>query len=84
MPVILLEDPTPVLAALVGDVPDFEVFHGRTSDGSDWITVTWPAHEFAMERDNTGTWHVMDLSSDAIVSTGPTAYEAFKAALKCA
>lgn len=83
MSVILVEDPTAALTALVGNVPGLEVSQGRTSDGSDWIAVTWPAYEFVMQRDDTGTWSVFDPHfGGAVISTGPTAPEAFKAALE--
>ena len=82
MPVISPKDPTVAVSDLIGSIPGLEVSHGRAWDGSDWITIAWPASEFAIQQDATGTWSVFDPQFSAPISTGPTAPEAFRAALE--
>ena len=70
------------LHAAIDRVPGLEVFHGRTPDGLEWMTVTWPAREIIMQRDAVGgPWQAFDPSRNDATSTGATAPEALRAAL---
>lgn len=57
------------------------MWQGRATDGSEWLTVAWPAREFKLHRDAVGTWCAFEPGQNKPTGTGATQAEALKEAL---
>ena len=69
------------LQAATAHLPDVEMSQGRAADGSEWLSVTWPARQVKLHRDAVGTWCAFETGQNEPTGTGATQVEALREAL---